>query len=173
MKLLAFSGSNSSTSINQSLVTSVASMARENHEVDVIQLTKYNYPLYGIDLEKAEGIPATIQSLLSEFSEYDGFIISTPEHNSTIPVFFKNVLDWMSRMEGKPLEGKKVALLSCSPGRGGAAKSLAFAEKVIPYLGAEIVGTQSFSSFGENFNDGEILNLELKNDISNLLAKLV
>ena len=170
MKIVAFSGSNSSQSINQALVTAAAKMV---DEAEVIQLTKYDYPLYGIDLEKANGIPASIQELVAELQKYDGYIISTPEHNSTIPVFFKNVLDWMSRMDGKPLEGKKVALLSSSPGKGGAAKALDFAAKVIPYLGAEIIGTQSFPSFHENMKDGEIVNEALRNDISNLLSKLV
>ena len=54
-KLLAFSGSNSSKSINQQLVKHVTSFVK-NNKVTVIDLRDYPLPLFSIDIEENEGI---------------------------------------------------------------------------------------------------------------------
>ena len=50
-KILAFSGSNSSSSINQKLVKYVASAITE-HDVKVLNLISYAMPMYSEDEEK-------------------------------------------------------------------------------------------------------------------------
>ena len=118
-KIIAFAGSNSSTSINQKLVT-YASTVVEGAEVKQIKLTDFPLPIFSEDLEKDSGYPEELAALHAEIKSHDALIISVNEHNGGISAFFKNILDWLSRIEYKFLEGKKILCLSASPGgRGG------------------------------------------------------
>ncbi|MEP5132751.1 NADPH-dependent FMN reductase, partial [Nonlabens ulvanivorans] len=50
MKITAFAGSNSKTSINKRLVTYTASLFNQP-DTTVLDLNDYDMPLYGMDLE--------------------------------------------------------------------------------------------------------------------------
>ena len=63
-KIIAFAGSNSSTSINHALVSHLASTI-ENCDVTVLELTDYPLPMYGQEIEAKEGFPDTLVSLLN------------------------------------------------------------------------------------------------------------
>ena len=56
-----------------------------------------------------------------------------------IPAFFKNVMDWLSRMEGKIFQSKPVMLISTSPGPRGGKTNLQNMAAVIPHWGASAV----------------------------------
>jgi len=73
-KVLVFAGSNSSTSINQMLVT-YASTLLKNTEATVIELKDYPAPVFSEDIEKNEGHPETLKALNELFKSHDGFII--------------------------------------------------------------------------------------------------
>ncbi len=170
-KIIAFSGSNSSASINQSLIRATAKM---NQLIEVIDIREYDAPVYGMDLEKEKGIPQTISHLLEKLSTADAYIVATPEHNSLMPAFFKNILDWISRTGEKPFSGPTI-ILSTSQGGGGGAQAAAVIEKVLPYAGAEIVGIFSLPNFNDNFDreNEEILNPEKKAELDELIQKLM
>ncbi|WP_373564641.1 NADPH-dependent FMN reductase [Sphingobacterium sp. E70] len=51
MKVFAFAGSNSSTSINKQLVKFVLK-SFSDHEINLIDLNDYNMPVFSVDLEK-------------------------------------------------------------------------------------------------------------------------
>lgn len=161
-KILAFAGSNSSTSINHTLVSFVASQIT-NHVVKVIQLTDYPLPMYGEDLEKKEGFPSQLNELLNEIRSADGLLISVNEHNSGVSTFFKNVVDWLSRIDRNYSEGKKILVMSTSPGKRGGMSALEYIKGVLPRTGGEVVDAFTFPSFYENFSreDERIVNEEL------------
>ena len=169
MQIIAFAGSNSSKSINHQLVT-YAATTKPNTKV--IRLTDYKLPMYNIDIEENDGIPNGVQKLDQELAKADAFIISVAEHNGNITAFFKNTLDWLSRNNRNFLEHKKVILLSTSPGKGGAASALQIAQKTLPYFKADVVGTLSIPSFFDNVKEGELINLELKQQLKEALAKI-
>ncbi len=148
--ILAFAGSNSSTSINHKLVEFVASEISE-HRVKVIRLVNYPIPMYSEDEEK-KGFPEMVARLKQEISAADSLIISVNEHNGSWGAFFKNIIDWLSRLDRNFLEGKKILLMSTSPGKRGGLSSLEYAKKVLPRFGAEIVESFSFPSFYDNFS---------------------
>ncbi len=150
-KILAFAGSNSSTSINHKLVDFVVSQIK-GHETRVINLINYPMPMYSEDEEKNNGFPGMIMGLRQEISEVDALIISVNEHNGSWSAFFKNVIDWLSRIDRNFLENKKILLMSTSPGKRGAVSALEFAKEVLPRFGAEITDSFSFPSFYENFS---------------------
>jgi chromate reductase, NAD(P)H dehydrogenase (quinone) len=173
-KILAFAGSNSSTSINHRLVSFVASQI-DDHEVKVIKLSDYSLPMYGEDLEKNEGFPSQLKELLNEIIVADGLIISVNEHNSGVSAFFKNVLDWLSRIDRNYLEGMKILVMSTSPGKRGGVSALDYIKGILPRTGGEVVDAFSFPSFYENFSreNDMIENEELSAKVTNAIQKFL
>jgi NAD(P)H-dependent FMN reductase len=161
MKILAFAGSNSSESINHQLILYVEKLINEV-ETEIMRLTDYNIPLYGMDIEKNEGIPKGVIDLNNKIQEAKGIIISVAEHNGNLTAFFKNVIDWLSRYNRTFLEGKKILLLSTSPGQRGGASALEITQKVLSRFKGEIVAYYSLGNFNKVFKDGEIIDDESK-----------
>ncbi len=160
-KILAFAGSNSSTSINYELVKYTVSLI-QNHETRLLNMANYPFPLYSEDLEKKEGYSNSLVELKNDIQKMDALIISVNEHNGNPSAYFKNLLDWLSRLERKFLLGKKVLLISTSRGKGGGKGALGVTEKLVPRFGAEVLATFSLPSFAENFdNSGKIVTQEL------------
>ncbi len=150
-KILAFAGSNSSSSINQTLIEYVASEINI-HETRVINLINYSVPIYSEDEEKNNGFPGMILALKQEIKDVDALLISVNEHNGSFGAFFKNIIDWLSRLDRNFFEGKKILLMSTSPGQRGGVGSLEYAKNVFPRFGAEIIDSFSFPSFYDNFS---------------------
>ncbi len=150
-KIIAFAGSNSKKSINAQLITHVATKIT-SATVSVVNLTDYDIPMYSIDTEVEKGFPIDVTMLKNKISENDGIIISVNEHNGSISAFFKNVIDWLSRVDRNFLSGKKILLMSTSPGARGGKSALEYAKGVMPYMGGVVVESFSFPSFQENFD---------------------
>ncbi|MFC2175771.1 NADPH-dependent FMN reductase [Bacteroidota bacterium] len=173
-RILAFSGSLSNDSINHKLVTYVSELFVET-EVIIVKLADYPAPLYSKEEEQTNGVPANIQKLHELFSRADAFLISTPEYNSSIPGGFKNILDWISRMEGKIFQNKPTLLMSTSPGGRGGSSVLSHLSTVFPYWGADLIATFSLPMFHTNFGEAGLTNEyqnELLKNVEALNAKL-
>lgn len=154
-KILAFSGSMSSDSINQQLIEFTVDQIT-NSDVEVIRLSDFEAPIYSKERESETGIPESIKSLRKKFDESDAYILSTPEYNGSIPGGLKNTLDWISRTEGKIFQDKPLLLMAASPGGRGGQSVLGHLETVVPYWGASSVVTFSFPSFHSNLVDGKM-----------------
>lgn len=150
-QILAFAGSNSSTSINHSLVKYICTRI-DNQQVELIKLTDYPLPMFSVDLEKNQGYPEPLKELLQKIKSADALIISVNEHNRNVSAFFKNVLDWLSRLEYKFLQDKKILLTSTSTGKRGGISSNQYVEAVVPRFNGEVVVTFTFPAFKENFS---------------------
>ncbi len=153
-KILAFAGSNSSTSINHALVSFAASQVG-GHEVKIIKLTDYPLEIFSEDIEKEHGYSVELRMLLQEIKSADGIMISVNEHNGGPSAFFKNVLDWLSRIEYKFLEGKKVLLMSTSDSQRGGAASLEYVKSRIPRHNGVVTESFSFPGFKDHFSLSE------------------
>ncbi|MEH6576502.1 MAG: NAD(P)H-dependent oxidoreductase [Amphritea sp.] len=172
-KILAFSGSNSSKSINQTLVKLVADKI-ENHQVEVIDIRDYPMPIYSSDIEENEGYPENARIIRNLLADHDAFVIASPEHNGSMPVAFKNLIDWVSRLGDmeNPMFGDKkpLLLLSTSPGPTGGATNLANLANLMPWWGADVRGTYNLGSFYDNFVDGK-LSPEKDQELTNLVTQ--
>lgn len=172
--ILAFAGSNSSTSINYKLVQYTCGLI-ENQQLNMLDMSKFSLPMYSEDLEKSGGFPDSLQTFKEKIVKSDAIVISVNEHNSGMSAFFKNIIDWLSRMDRKFLQDKKVLLMAASPGGRGGVGSLKGAEAILPRFGADIIATFSFPSFHNNFDKG-IIEPELKTlhqeAVNQFLAKL-
>jgi len=149
--ILAFSGSNSSTSVNFKLVKHTTSLIEE-HKVQLLNMANFPFPMYSEDYEKEKGFSNSLIELKDDIKQADGLIISVNEHNGNLSAYFKNLLDWLSRLERKFLEDTQVFLMSASPGKRGAIGALETVESVFPRFGADIAATFSLPSFYENFD---------------------
>ncbi|RYC52812.1 NADPH-dependent FMN reductase [Flagellimonas olearia] len=160
-EILALAGSNSSTSINFKLVRYTTSLV-QGHDIQELNMAQHPFPMFSEDLEKQEGYPDALVDLKDQIQKVQGLILSVNEHNGNPSAYFKNVLDWLSRIDRKFLDGTKVFLMSASGGKRGGIGSLDVIENMLPRFGAEIVSTFSLPSFHENFKDGNIIENELK-----------
>ncbi|NKI32478.1 NADPH-dependent FMN reductase [Croceivirga thetidis] len=150
-QLLAFAGSNSSTSINYKLVKYTVKLV-EGHQIQTLNLANYPFPMFSEDTEKKEGYSNSLVEFKNDIQKVDGLIISVNEHNGNPSAYFKNVLDWLSRLERKFLLDKKVLLMSTAPGKRGGIGALGVIESLLPRFGAEICATFSLPFFHENFD---------------------
>lgn len=150
-KILGFAGSNSSKSINKQLVTYSGTLLKRT-EFTLLDLNDYELPIYGMDAEAKDGIPMRAQEFKELLSSHDGIIISMAEHNGSYSAVFKNLFDWISRLEGKAWDDKPMLLLATSPGKRGGASVLSAAANRFPYNGGLVVNTFSLPSFFEYFD---------------------
>ena len=117
-RILALAGSTRTDSYNKRLVRIAAAGARvAGAEVTQVDLRDFALPLFDEDLEKESGMPAAGQRLKALFQEHHGFLIASPEYNSSITAVLKNAIDWVSRPSpGEPplvaFTGKTAALMN-------------------------------------------------------------
>lgn len=145
----------------------------ENAFVEIVDLRDYPAVVYGIDEEENNGFPETMIAFNEKLKEADGFIISSPEHNGSMPVALKNAFDWTSRMGGKILKEKPTVFLATSPGARGGASVLEHLLTIMPYRGAKIVGGHAMGSFNDKVIDGQLIEGEDKEIILTLINQLV
>ena len=168
-KIITIGGSNSKNSINKILAEYTGELIK-NTELIKIDLNDYQMPLFSVDVEAEKGYSKAVTDLNELFDKADGFIVSLAEHNGAYSAAFKNAFDWISRINGKVWRDKPLLLLATSPGARGGKTVLDIALGRFPYMGGVIVGSMSVPSFYDNFKDGEIVNLELKSELFNLVS---
>ncbi|MCH4552623.1 NADPH-dependent FMN reductase [Aestuariibaculum lutulentum] len=175
-KIIAFAGTNSKQSINKELVTYAASLV-EGADVTILDLNDFELPLYGVDYEQEHGIPDNAYKFIEYIKNSDGILLSLAEHNGAYTTVFKNLFDWMSRIESKTFFDKPMLLMATSPGGRGGASVLDVAKSRFPYHDADIVEVFSLPFFGNNFAEGKITNedysAQLKNAVEQFQNKLV
>lgn len=153
--ILAFAGSNSSTSINHQLLKYI----QNNYlpDLNLIELRSFEVPMYAMDTELNSGIPLTVQNLHAEIKNADKLLMSTSEHNGSYTSYFKSAMDWLSRFDRDFVKEKKVFIAGTSTGRGGAANSIELSKRLMERLGASVQTTFSLPSFGHVFENGKLI----------------
>ncbi|NNE65763.1 MAG: NAD(P)H-dependent oxidoreductase [Pyrinomonadaceae bacterium] len=179
-KLLAFSGSLRKESTNtKTLAVAVRGAQSAGADVNTISLMDYELPLYNGDIEASDGIPQNAAKLQELMLESDGFLIASPEYNSSITGALKNMIDWTSRPNdgrsaGASFAGKSAALMSASPGGLGGLRGLFDVRKILSTMGvivlpAQVAVSQSYTAFDEN---GEIIDEKMRSQVEGLGAEL-
>ena len=166
--IVSIGGSSSKKSINKILAEHVASTVKDVRVVKV-DLNDFPMPVFSLDVENEEGFSEGTLALNKIVSEADGFVISLAEHNGAYSAAFKNVFDWLSRIDGKVWRNKPMLLLSTSPGERGGQTVLDIAKGRFPYHGATITGSMAFPNFNDNFKENAVVNEDLKNQLNDLV----
>ena len=99
MKTLAFGASGSKSSINQ--IFAAFTGQKLSNELKIVSLFDFPLPLFTIDEEKTNGIPENAKKFHEIIKNHDFIVISLAEHNGSYTAFFKNLFDWLSRIELK------------------------------------------------------------------------
>ncbi|GAB5557435.1 MAG: NAD(P)H-dependent oxidoreductase [Schleiferiaceae bacterium] len=176
-KIVAIGGSNSSTSINKQLAVYTAKRAASTSEtpaeVHVIDLNDYDLPIYGIDLEKLNGIPQAAKDMWSHIETADGIVISLAEHNGSYSAAFKSAFDWMSRHQKDVWANKPMILMGTSPGGRGAIGVIEAAAQKFPRMGAQIVAQYSLPSFSQNFTGEAIADADKESELQAAIEALI
>jgi NAD(P)H-dependent FMN reductase len=147
-RILAFAGSTRTASLNKRLLRFAVAQARETGiEVTHVDLRDFPMPLYDGDLEEREGIPAPAKDFKRLMIDHAGFLIASPEYNSSISGVLKNAIDWASRPEpGEPslvaFKGKVAGLVSASPGALGGLRGLVTIRSILGNVGVLVIPEQ-------------------------------
>jgi chromate reductase, NAD(P)H dehydrogenase (quinone) len=168
--IIAFAGSNSKVSINKQLAVYAASLV-DDVNVTVLDLNDYSLPLYGMDLENEKGFPENAHKFLDLLKNTDGIILSLAEHNGAYSTVFKNLFDWLTRIDGKMFFNKPMLLMATSPGGRGGLTVLEIAKGRFPFHDANIVEDFSLPFFGNNFSDGKITNEDFDGQLKNAVQQ--
>ena len=148
-KIVAFAGSLRAGSFNKKLVAAAADAARTaGAEVTVVDLRELALPLFDQELEDASGLPEGAKKFKALLRASDGFLIASPEYNSSITAVLKNAIDWASRAESDdepPLaayKGKAAALMAASPGALGGLRGLVTLRSILGNIGVLVLPDQ-------------------------------
>lgn len=149
--VIAFAASSSRRSINKQLVTWACGLL-EDAQVEILDLNDFELPLFSIDREQELGQPSLAQAFLQKITAADGIIISFAEHNGAYSAAYKNLYDWISRIQPRVYQDKPMVLLSTSPGGRGGKSVMDLALQQMPRFGGVVKASVSLPSFMENFD---------------------
>ena len=180
-KILAFAGSLRKDSYNKKLVKIAIKGAQEaGAEVTYIDLKDYPLPIYDQDIEDSQGLPENALKLKTLMLQHDGFLISCPEYNSSMPAVFKNVIDWTSRKATADevylccFIDKVVTLMSASPGQLGGLRGLVHVRSMFGNIFSLVLPKQKcISQANTAFDtDGNLKDAAQQNEVLNLGKQL-
>jgi NAD(P)H-dependent FMN reductase len=184
-KILAFAGSLREYAYSKRVLRQAVEGARnEGAEVTVIDLRDYAVPIFNAD-EYEQTYDANALKLQDIFAGHDGFLISSPEYNGSMPGGMKNMIDWVSRPSEKypkPVEvfkGKTAALIASSPGSFGGIRCLAHIRGMLSIMHVHVLPVEIAVSFvsGKFEGDSDVMTDEkmktVLEDLGAALAKAI
>lgn len=139
-KILAFAGSLREHSYNKRVVkTAVKGVKKAGGDVTYIDLKDYPMPIYNADEHQENGFDEKALEFQKLLGEADGFLISSPEYNGSLPGGLKNAIDWASRKSDEygmieVFKGKFAAILTASPGAFGGIRCLGHLRGVLTIM---------------------------------------
>jgi NAD(P)H-dependent FMN reductase len=176
LRILAFSGSARRESLNRRFLAVAARAVTEaGASVTLLDPAEIALPLYEGDLEDREGLPANAAKLIALITAHAALLIASPEYNSMITPLLKNTLDWCSRADDNPFEGKVAAVISASPGQYGGVRSLQLAQQLLLKLGCHVVPGQCVLPHANKAFDGEgrLVDARARESVQEMAANLL
>ncbi|MBT9499694.1 MAG: NAD(P)H-dependent oxidoreductase [Burkholderiaceae bacterium] len=152
--ILIIPGSLRQDSLNSTLA---AFASRQAHvlglKTTLMDLRRLKLPVYDGDLEASSGVPKEALQLQQAIAGCDAVLVVTPEYNGFPTPLVINAFDWLSRITATESQtaglsttaNKPVALMSASPGPGGALRSMNFLRQYLQMAFQMIVVPQQFA----------------------------
>ncbi|MEZ5307055.1 MAG: NAD(P)H-dependent oxidoreductase [Pyrinomonadaceae bacterium] len=179
-EILAFAGSLRWDSVNKKMVKVAAAAAESaGAGVEYIDLRDFPLPIYDGDIESASGIPDAALELQDKMRRAKGFLIASPEYNSSLSAALKNMIDWTSRATkehraGASFAGKTAVLMSASPGALGGLRGLFDVRKILSTMGVVVLPEQF--ALGNSMNafdaDGAMPDADMRAKVEALGTRL-
>lgn len=156
VRIAVISGSTRRGSHNRALAAlAAARLSAAGAEVEAIDLSTYDLPVYAQDLE-LENCPPDARRLKATLAACDGMLIATPEHNGSISTLLKNAIDWASRpSDGESLialtafRGKAAGIMAASIGPFGGLRALAHLRQVLGTVQMMVIPEQLAVPFAD------------------------
>jgi NAD(P)H-dependent FMN reductase len=179
-QILAFAGSARKDSFNKRVVQIAANGARAaGAEVTYLDFRDLPLPLYDEELEAEQGIPENALKLKELMKSHQGFLIASPEYNSSVTPLLKNAIDWASRpVPGEPslaaFTDKVAGLMSASPGALGGLRGLVHLRSILGnirvlVLPDQIAVTKAYEAFNP---DGTLKDSQQQGAVEQIGAKV-
>ena len=139
IQFLIFGASLRKDSLNDRLASLAAEVVRsKGGTADYASIREFDCPSYDLDSEHGGDLPLGAQRLRERLNAADGFIISSPEFNASMPGNLKNTIDWTSRFRPQPFNGRQALLMSASPSMVGGNRGLWSLRVPLEHLGARV-----------------------------------
>ncbi|MEU8828476.1 NAD(P)H-dependent oxidoreductase [Streptomyces sp. NPDC048636] len=156
LRLLVIGAALRQGSTNIRLASLVARLINDTGATaDLAPLHEFDMPLYNGDVEEAHGLPPGAVALRDRLAASDGFVISSPEYNASVPGVLKNAIDWVSRVRPQPFKTKHALLVSASPSMAGGNRGLWVLRVPLEHLGTRVYPDmfslpKAYEAFAEN-----------------------
>lgn len=135
-KIAIIVGSLSQKSLHRHLAQQIQQFASADMSCEYVEIG--DLPLYTQDLD-SQTIPS-YERVRQQIGSADAVLILSPEHNRSVPAAVKNVLDIATRPAGQNLwKGKKVAVVTASPGAYGGINSGLHLRQILQAVGADVL----------------------------------
>lgn len=175
MKISVMIGSLRSASYHRKIFDIYRELAKNIfnlHEIPTI-----DFPLYNADLDI--NTLCNIQSHAKTIRESSGILFFSPEYNYSIPGHLKNAIDWLSRIEPQPFDGKKASIIGGSPGVVGTARMQYDLRKVGVFLNMhfmnkpEIMISKMYEQFDEKMRLTNLQTIEFLENHINTFSEFI
>jgi chromate reductase, NAD(P)H dehydrogenase (quinone) len=175
--LVGISGSLRGASYNSALLRAAEKLVPAGTTLSIASIK--NIPLYDGDVEASQGVPAAVAELKDQIKTADGWLIVSPEYNSSMPGVLKNAIDWLSRPPGDlaaVFAAKPTAITGASPGRLGTVLSqtawlpVLRALGVNTFSGSRLLVSSASSAFSES---GELVDDRVRSELTKFLEGFV
>jgi NAD(P)H-dependent FMN reductase len=171
MDMLILAGSTRKASLNAELARHIAALASaDGVDARFVDLEHFDMPMYNFDFEEAEGVPSAAVELHDLIKSAKSVVFVSPEYNGGPTPVLKNAIDWVSRVTKRPLEGKRVGLVSATPGAGGGVTGLAGMRLILTNMRADLPAHDL--AVGNARAKLETLDVDLDEQIASFLAQM-
>jgi chromate reductase len=139
VRLLIFSASLREGSLNTKLAALAArAIEAQGGEADVALMRDFDCSSYDMDVQDRDGFPPGADNFRARLLACDGFVISSPEYNASMPGVLKNAIDWVSRYQPQPFNERHGLLMSASPSMSGGNRGLWALRVPLEHLGVRL-----------------------------------
>ncbi|MFN0132695.1 MAG: NADPH-dependent FMN reductase [Phycisphaerales bacterium] len=180
-RVLVITGSTRAESWNRKLARAAAAAVRAAGGIATdLEPRDFALPIYDGDLEAASGLPERVLALKALFRDHNALLIASPEYNSSISAYLKNLIDWVSRSAPgeaglASFTGKTAALLGASTGALGGLRGLVHLRMILGNIGVTVIPDQlAVNKANEAFNpDGTLKDKPNADRLAAIAARLV
>ncbi|MDZ4675861.1 MAG: NAD(P)H-dependent oxidoreductase [Gemmatimonadota bacterium] len=150
-------------------------IAEQGGTVTAAPMAEFVCPSYDQDVQDGEGFPPGALALHRALEASDAYVIASPEYNGAMPGLLKNAVDWVSRIQPQPFNGRHGLLLSASPSMIGGNRGLWSLRVPLEHLGSRVYPdmfslAQAHTAFAE---DGEIASTALAKRFRKTVAEFM
>lgn len=157
LNIATLCGSLRQKSLNRQLLRNLPNIAMSDMAFSEVEQFS-TLPPYNQDIEN-RSMPAHLDTIAKRLRSFNGVVIATPEYNHSVPGFFKNTIDWLSRLEQQPFDGKTVSIMAVSPSECGGTRGLDHLKDILAPLGAHVIDDPRIAvhATSETFGDDGVL----------------